>query len=76
MIIELNKSLPLHSPKGECDALFLLYEGLEHNLYWICIQKETGEIWVWDNRKVRADKNITLDRLVNKKVSEIKDMIK
>lgn len=75
MIKQLNPGIPLHTPKGEGMALFLIHESMEHNLYWVVAQNETGEIWVWDNTKVRADKNITLGRLTDKKVSEIKDMI-
>lgn len=69
MIIRLDPPLPLETPKGKAMAHFLIDYGFEHDLYWVCFQDETGECWTWDNSKIRATKNITLDRT---NITEIK----
>jgi hypothetical protein len=63
MIIQLNPCIPMTSPKGSCLAHFLIDYSPEHDLYWVCFQDETGECWTWNNKEVRAQKNITLGRL-------------
>jgi hypothetical protein len=61
MILQLNPSLPMISPKGKCLAQFMIDYGAEHDLIWVCFQ-ENGEIWCWRNQDVRAEKNITFSR--------------
>lgn len=62
MIIQLNPPLPLISPIGKCLCHFMIDEGIEHHLKWVCIQDSTGEIWTWENTDIRAQKNITYGR--------------
>lgn len=62
MILQLNPPLPLTTPKGPALAHFVIDEGIEHHLYWVCFGND-GEIWTWPNPKVRAEKNITYGRL-------------
>lgn len=76
MILQLNPPIPMHTPKGEGLAWLVIDQGIEFNLLWVICQNETGEIWTWDNTKVRGDKNIMMDRLVDIKKAEIKDRIK
>lgn len=66
MIIQLNPSIPLVTPKGSAQAMFLIDYSPEHNLMWVCFQDDTGECWTWDNTKIRACKNITLGRTLDK----------
>ena len=40
----------------------LLDDGPESDLYWVVSVTETGEIWTFANKLVRASKNITLGR--------------
>lgn len=68
MILQLNPPIPLNCPKGNGLAHFLIDYGVEHDLCWV-IFLENGEIWTYQNRYVRAEKNITFDR---KKVNETK----
>lgn len=75
-ILQLNPPVPMHSPKGEGLAWFLIDHGVEYNLLWVVCQNDTGEIWVWDNKKVRGDKNITMERLTEVKAADIKNLIK
>ncbi|MBB3225639.1 hypothetical protein FHW69_000229 [Luteibacter sp. Sphag1AF] len=62
-MIQLNPPLPMNTPKGEGFAHFLLDYGPESDLYWTVFITETGEIWTFANREVRASKNITLGRV-------------
>ncbi|KJV32448.1 hypothetical protein [Luteibacter yeojuensis] len=61
-MLQLNPPLPLNTPKGEGFAHFLIDYGPESDLYWTVFITETGEIWTFANRDVRASKNITLGR--------------
>lgn len=65
MIIQLDPPIPLETPKGSAQAMFLIDYSPEHNLYWICFQDDTGECWTWSNPKIRACKNITLGRTLD-----------
>ena len=62
MILQLNPTIPLTTPKGNGLAVALIDYGEDHDLKWVVIQDGTGEIWTWNNDKVRGVKNITLGR--------------
>ena len=62
MIIQLNPTMPLITPKGTAIAHFLIDDGIENDLKWVCFQDETGECWTWNNRHIRVQKNITEGR--------------
>jgi hypothetical protein len=62
MIIQLNPTIPLITPKGEGIAHFLIDYGIEHDLYWVTFITETQECWTFSNRDIRACKNITIGR--------------
>jgi hypothetical protein len=62
-MLQLNPPLPMNTPKGEGFAHFLIDYGPESDLYWTVFITETGEIWTFSNREVRACKNITLGRV-------------
>ena len=51
------------TPKGEGYAVALIDYSEDHDLKWVVIQTQTGEIWTWNNDKVRGVKNITSDRI-------------
>jgi hypothetical protein len=59
-MIQLNPPLPMNTPKGEGFAHVMLDYGPESDLYWVVLITETGEIWTYANRYVRAGKNIRL----------------
>jgi hypothetical protein len=63
MILQLNPPIPLSTPKGHGLAHFLIDYGPESDLYWTVFQTDSGEIWTWNNKEVRADKNISLGRI-------------
>ena len=61
-MIQLNPPIPMNTPKGEGFAHLMLDYGPESDLYWVVLITDTGEIWTYANRYVRASKNITLGR--------------
>lgn len=63
MIIQLNPTIPLWTPKGTGQALALIDYGSEHHLMWVTAIDDTGEIWTFPNPQIRAQKNITMGRL-------------
>ena len=65
-ILQLSPALPLDTPKGPALAHFLIDYGEESDLIWVCFQDKTGEVWCWKNKEVRAQKNITLGRVLEK----------
>lgn len=62
-MLQLNPPLPMNTPKGEGFAQILIDYGPESDLYWTVFITETGEIWTFANKEVRASKNITLGRV-------------
>lgn len=62
MIIQLNPTIPVNTPKGEAIAHFLIDYGIEHDLYWVTFITETQECWTFSNRDIRACQNITIGR--------------
>ncbi|HEV7121949.1 MAG TPA: hypothetical protein VGN24_00815 [Rhodanobacter sp.] len=61
-MLQLNPPIPLNTPKGEGFAHLVIDYGPESDLYWTVLITETGEIWTYSNKYVRASKNITLGR--------------
>ena len=62
MIVQLSPCIPIKTPKGNALAHFMIDYGLEHDIFWVCFQDDTGECWTWNNREVRAQPNITHGR--------------
>lgn len=62
MFTQLNPPLPLETPKGEGLAYGVIDYGPDYDLLWVVFDGTTGECWTWPNPKVRAVKNVTLDR--------------
>ena len=60
MLIQLNPTLPLVTPKGDGFAHFLIDYGQEHDLIWVVFLRESGECWCFSNREVRLEANFTM----------------
>lgn len=60
MIIELKRTLWVATPKGDMLARFLVYEGLDHDLVFVCESEENGAYWMWRGPEVRGQRNFTL----------------
>ena len=57
--LQLNPLFPLETPKGKAMAHVMLDYGFEHYVYFLCFIDETGEPWIFDQRQVRMQANIT-----------------
>lgn len=68
-VTQLNPPIPLMTPKGSALAHMVIDYGAEHDLLWVCFQDDSGECWSWANPEIRAQKNITMGRVMNKKVT-------
>ena len=71
MIIQLNPTIPLETPKGKAMAHFLIDYGEEHHLMWVCFQDDTGECWTWLNKDIRIQNNPTLGRVIKYDGSQV-----
>ncbi len=60
MIVQLNPTIPLDTPKGKAHAHFLIDPGQEHHLQWVCFVDETGECWTWQNPDILIQQNTTM----------------
>lgn len=69
MMLQLNPPLPVVTPLGSALAHILIDYGCEHDLHWVCVQKDTCEIWTWSNPDIRAAENITERRTLDKEPS-------
>ncbi len=66
MILQLNPPIPVHViGKGDGYAMVMIDYSQEHNIHWVCFIDDSGECWTVDNTKIRAQKNITLNRIIN-----------
>jgi hypothetical protein len=68
-VIRLDPPIPLITPKGSAQAMFMIDYSTEHSLYWVCFIDETNECWTFPNEKIRACKNITMGRELDNKVT-------
>lgn len=62
MIIQLNPSIPVITPRGKALAIAVIDYGIEHHLQWVTFQDDTGECWTWENPRIRAQNNETQGR--------------
>ena len=63
MFTQLNPPIPLHVlGKGDGYAIGMIDYGQEHNLIWVTVIDESGEIWCAPNPKVRLGRNWTMGR--------------
>lgn len=60
-MIQLDPVIPMHTPKGHGYAYFVTDSGFDHDLLWT-VFLDTGEIWSFRNREVRAVENYTFGR--------------
>ena len=67
MILQLNPQLPLRTPRGPAQAIFLIDYSEEADLLFTCIMDETGEIWTFNNKEVRGFENYSIGRIFKKR---------
>lgn len=61
-LLQLNPPIPLSTPKGKGMAWIMIDYGAEHDLLWVVALNDTGEIWTFSNKEVKATSNITMGR--------------
>lgn len=66
--VQLNPTIPLDTPKGSGLAIFGTWLSEEHHWLWTVIIDGTGEIWTFENPKVRGTKNVTFGRTTNTEI--------
>ena len=62
MLLQLDPPIPMDTPKGNGFAYLVIDYGLDYDLYWTVFLTETRECWTFQNRDIRAVKNITFNR--------------
>jgi hypothetical protein len=62
-MLQLTPPIPVTTPKGAGMAWLVIDYGPEYNLFWTVAIDETGEIWTFPNPSIRAQKNISLNRV-------------
>jgi hypothetical protein len=73
MFTQLNPSLPLHVlDRGDGYAIGMIDYGQEHNLIWVTVLNDTGEVWCAPNPMVRFGKNWTMGRKENSLITKSK----
>jgi hypothetical protein len=73
MFTQLNPALPLHVlDRGDGYAIGLIDYGQEHNLIWVTVLNESGEVWCAPNPVVRFGKNWTMGRKESSLIAQAK----
>lgn len=73
MFTQLNPTLPLHVlDRGDGYAIAVIDYGQDHNLIWVTVLNETGEVWCAPNPLVRFGKNWTMGRKENTLIRQAK----
>jgi len=64
MILQLNPTIPIIriSDRMNGYALVIIDYSQEHHLLFVCAM-DNGEIWTLNNKEIRIQKNISLDRI-------------
>jgi hypothetical protein len=60
MMMQLNPPLPLDTPKGPAYAHMAIDYSQEHYVLFVCFVRATGECWVFPNRDVKLEANLTM----------------
>jgi hypothetical protein len=62
MIIQLNPTIPVETPRGKGTAIGWIDYSSEDDLFWIVFQTDTCEPWIYPNKDIRAQTNLTIGR--------------
>jgi len=62
MILQLNPSIPVNTPKGVGEAILIIDYGKEDDILWTVFLDETGQCWTFNNKEIRAIKNVSIGR--------------
>lgn len=62
MLLQLNPSIPVKTPKGNAECIGWIDYSKEDNLLWVCFMDDTGECWIFPNHEIRAFENFSIGR--------------
>lgn len=62
MILQLNPSIPVNTPKGPGEAILIIDYSKEDDILWTVFLDETGQCWTFNNKDIRAIKNVSIGR--------------
>lgn len=62
MILPLDPPIPVETPRGSGQAIYLIEYGPEYDLYWITLVESSRECVTYNNRDIRARISIILER--------------
>ena len=62
MMLQLDPTIPMMTPRGSGYALFVVDYSQEHHLMWVVALDDGGEIWMFENPEIRVQSNFTLGR--------------
>jgi len=65
-ILEVKQSIQVDTPKGRGRVWLVTEYGSEIEKVFTVILDDTGEIWEFTNKEVRATSNVTMGRKVDK----------
>ena len=63
MLYRVDPPLPVHTPKGDGLAHFVIDYGIEHDLQWVVFMNADGACWTVRNPEVRLAWNRTWGRV-------------
>jgi len=66
MILEVKQSMQVDTPKGRGRIWLVTEYGSEIEKVFTVILDDTGEIWEFTNKEVRATSNVTMGRKIDK----------
>ena len=66
MILEVQQSIQVDTPKGRGRIWLVTEYGSEIEKVFTVILDDTGEIWEFTNKEVRATSNVTMGRKIDK----------
>jgi len=61
MILQLSPQIEMQTPKGHGFANFMIDRGMDFDIEWV-VFLDDGQIWSFQNRDVRLEKNVTFSR--------------
>jgi hypothetical protein len=62
MILPLNPPIPVETPRGKAQAIYLIEYGAEYDLYWITVLESSRECFTYNNRDIRAQISISFEK--------------
>lgn len=67
MMLQLNPTIEMDTPKGRGHAEVLIDYGPEADLLWVVVINGTGELWAFRSKDVRATANVSIGRNLEQK---------